>query len=1192
MTAHPYQSYLRSLRASRDPLPQLVTQMDEAQSQALDLVERDGDLAAVYDTWLCFRDLFVAGGSNDVGTVFDRWWRLDQSWPQNATGPKYPDDYGLLLSFATRQFDGLFPLFQHRLQTSNREIPSVPGGEWPWRVRLLRALHAARGEELDDDALVRLFTSCSTHFHILFGNVVRRKGFGFLGHQLGEFARAIECQTNELFDPADMPPPEHLGASPDSLPEGAGDRARVWAEFMDLMTVLCHLDDEVGEAQGITGFHTISLTTGGLGALESAFAEEWAKLDGPSVPTPLIRDILRYWMSRAPWIDPLLRRFRFEPFDEQTEALHVGRLPAPHGCDLYVLVAGARRVGKTHFMLASEAVHDASDSPARLIVDHADGVEGRVDQIREKWREHVPFPTTEDSVFAVRESVGMCRFRFFDFPGEYFESAVRPDDLMASPAVRMDGGAGYVNPVEGAKGSPQYAMRALRQIRNQMPSALIMVIDRDMLGMSPTDPKWLAYRNIATVMQSVAKETGVSIDEIPVLFLLTKADKIAESLQGPDTDERHLNRMLDFLDARVPISEGFRFFVSQSASFDAVLQRVERNRSVIGSPAFHLLLRGDIESLRHSIDWLIALGFRTFAFSYVSCLYNDAADPHETPGVDAYPTVHAVWHFLTRWLSVGTIESRRDYLRRYFDEDVSKRLERYEHGGGLERETLAAKASRVRQVPAAIRDGQPGARGRRKKPSQLTQTWEQLVAYMLSPEAMSHRHVNLLDDPALRSMLWGTVEREKGGEAGELERYAAVVGDLLTTSLWELGVPDRRLTELESQERNGLRGDESARVAAAAMSPGDVDVLLDITVSGQQITREDFEDKIQGVQVAYDFRQGSLSTLCIYRDRPLVGPEFTLAGPMAHERARDILLRPGVDMADKIRLLLVLRGYALPTALGPLGLKRFEIAETKIEVLKAIYPRILQGDVYLMRAIRHSVDALAALRRWGGIGQVGKGGRALADHLVSVLTAAGWQAPKFSESAEEVNQTLFTAVKKIREIRETLGKVDMLGREKKRRRELLAEIADTFHGLYQPHRAMAVADLDAKTVGNRELLYLEGEARAAMLCCQSILDLVAEEDDDAPAEEEGANDFEILRAYPDRVLGAANEYLAVRGETLAEERATYLERSGWLRDLGGEIEYTPTAMMDPKLARPRQRIEILSRAVNHLVRKQQYFLSG
>ncbi|WP_213286742.1 hypothetical protein [Bradyrhizobium sp. sGM-13] len=367
----------------------------------------------------------------------------------------------------------------------------------------------------------------------------------------------------------------------------------------------------------------------------SSVAELLGRFNGAGVSAEDIDDLLNFWAARHPIFGHALAdMFDHRFWSPELDAGPSNGFAAPHLGDLWVAVLGAPRVGKTHFIFATEkALNSKAHSGLRTEVEPFPYPESdrktaaaKIEEIRPRWEAGTAgdMNTVRGGwrVLARVDTAYHASFRFFDVAGEQLWSA----DTRAPSGVLADN------------------LRGLNQ------RALIFFDAAD---------ETHDGRNYPVIFQNLLGD----LKDIPVYLVINKSDQIVERYAGPVQDAirqilgGRAEDLQKYKDARGN-EQQLPFFSLRSVDVQRlkggaadVVKTLRSHRGIVKRPLLQAQLAADIARLSPVIDTLLAQGNRDISIVYATCLAAGVPD-HLLP-------LNQLWEDLTQRLLAATASQRK-----------------------------------------------------------------------------------------------------------------------------------------------------------------------------------------------------------------------------------------------------------------------------------------------------------------------------------------------------------------------------------------------------------------------------------------------------------------------------------------------------------------------------------------------------
>jgi hypothetical protein len=352
-----------------------------------------------------------------------------------------------------------------------------------------------------------------------------------------------------------------------------------------------------------------------------------------SAPSLKLGRLLRHWAAVMPFFKIMLLEktgFEFRKYASR-KSVH---LPSYHGSDNYICVIGVRSVGKTHFLFASEAA-SRDDRVPTLYIRHVDN-ETEVDRFRNIWNKGVELPddelknfaTQDTSIYAETNMRGLCRYTFYDIPGEELKK------------VNRHGASDWLE----------------EHFRTRRPCAVLIMVDQNSIDSQ-------AYGSVADLLSRFLVSSESSYRSLPIYFVINKIDHWAPP--GNEAGRRFSVEMARFLNAKEQLRPGFVFPSirgEQGMNTAAnVLDALADTEVCCRNLAFTELLARDIGPIRLGplIDQCLTEGFTNLSIAYTNCLRRKDGDSD-------YGSITALWDDLSSFIADSTVSSRKAYYRHAF----------------------------------------------------------------------------------------------------------------------------------------------------------------------------------------------------------------------------------------------------------------------------------------------------------------------------------------------------------------------------------------------------------------------------------------------------------------------------------------------------------------------------------------------
>jgi hypothetical protein len=934
-----------------DPLAQYTARA--IYSQIVAYSQQNNSEWRVYDAWTT-----LANNSSNPGPGRGFYLDLWDLWDTPAAQQRFPvkePGASLLKSFICLRFEDFASIFKHS---------TPPESAWIDAVSLhLNSIATAVGNTGETK---RRVYSLLYQYQACFADLCRSEGIEILDSQLAALERVRLCQESALFR---IPV---LYSNPQS--QEAHDWVRLLALFYQRLD---HFDQ--------TPFDSLVQT------LTSEVELKKGPRKCQKLTSSLVYDLLMHYAA----IDDLVS---FPLFAEKSDLAFTTfadkpvcrLLPESHGCDAYVAVLGPRGVGKTTFMLASNYALTANmgvDTP-RLDIHHVnESTEGEkskkyIDQLKQMWTLSVEtidqnqqnlYKTTGDpQLYAETDAVGLCKFRFFDIPGDYL----------------------------GADLDPEIANWLKNHLQRIDPSALVLVIDIDH---PQVDPYLRVLKHLLTPSHArslpgpAEPRQAPPLSNIPVYFLFNKVDRLINSL-AVSADPLELKRLRKHLNCEQeiftrPVPRAFlslRDLASPLKKAQDAVSFVERLHSLCREQALLSTFRSALERVSDLLDMCLKAGLSDCSFFFANCLWQPAPDG-ESP--HSYHSLETLWRDIRRRVTEGSADARGDFLKEEFITGLDSgfaRLAALAEKGNLSQDASSVSVDISHWRTLASLDGH--------EPNGMSGFMQAAIdtvkKYPESSEVFESRCDKSFGAAAIRL----EVERFKSTRNKFRERVKGMIASVLE----ELGIPAKPIGELKGytdltrveREKGVTSGMKPSRSYLFLSSPqfqaavskmtelinasiaeyatanaSDIPNIdrgqIDSAIASLTRTLRELAEGEEGEIVHMPF-DGLLTSRCIYRDRDLSTYERDLIGASAALSPIDALLtlerfkplnaapkqseEPNVDEA--LRLAGILARYQPPREYAHLMPSLFEMDPSKPKVLNKLLPEIRQEERKLMGALR------------------------------------------------------------------------------------------------------------------------------------------------------------------------------------------------------------------------------------------------
>jgi hypothetical protein len=1118
----------------------------------VDYALRQKDAAALYDFWWAVEQFRANVGRGFYLDLWDRYQKRAEAAGLDGR------DADLLRYYVCQKNEGFTPL----LVSEQATVPYAPY----WQEHLIPLAHPLVNLEGSDAKAVgerRLLYAVLNLYGSLYPDIVEAQGRKAFEQQLAAAERATVCEV-----PA-------TGGVLNISAGFAEAPAQGRTTFVQLLAFLYRSLDH---------YQTTDLAAL-VEKLVKRLGRDPSGESGRATAGTLTR-LLKHWAAVTPLVRALLDekcKFRFWV----APPAHPVVLPSYHGTDNFICLVGVRKVGKTHLMFASEAASRlppaAGPRVPELSVLHADGDAEAVENARKHWLAGSPLDsdyraTLDQSMYAHTAVRGLCRFTFYDIPGEDLYQNDRP--------------------------GPSDWLR--EHFEKRKPCGVLMMIDRQQPGCEP-------YLPLIDLLEAQLGGQNAQYRDMPIYFVLSKADQL---LVGDPGLRQELAR---FLNGREEMRPGFRFpsdrFDPDVKSVDDLRQRFRDSASCCRNLAFLNHLLSDLDRLGPLINKCLAGGYRDLSFVYTTCL------PGKDPGCEA---VRVLWEDLSRFLGESTVDSRKRYYEAAFEAQPAEHCKAVGDFGAQARvgvDDLILQAQALEDLVARA-----GPQGPADFDS-LARTGGDTDAILA---ALPEKSGYLL------------IARYLDAYAANKDELTAELGRAIPALLREPGIPYRLKVDEVRRRRyqrpenpkllpgpSGstvarqfvgtdkfaqLAKDFEAKVVAAARdfnagqpadkvlvgTGGEVDQAAIAGIISHVADLLLHADAIVRQEVAFNSRFGVLNTLCPYKDREANQAEEEAlsmrgVGALVEEVIADRVLadRPGAPpdgappprdaakkrLQDRRRMLLHLLKHFQPRYPQfaydkPLDLDRYKVAV--LNQLRSQRVKLDEDLVWLATALLEVRDSVEAEQR----NKAEIRDRYQAKYLLQVLRGRNFGVAKFQANPAAYRATLAQARVALEAALNPPHQYVVLTDHAAQQASL-----DTFHEganeVYNGFVNLTPADLPTRGMATlREMLV------AGILFGKIGVLVGGQPEDVQQLHKYAVADFRLAELYQYR--NRLQDYVKARQYLILLERALYLKQAGWLDGLGlADTQFClpardPSSVTPPENAVPEKILEVFVAGVRRL----------
>jgi hypothetical protein len=1062
-----------------------IEELKAKQNTALSILLTQTDPTPVFQVWTAFRELWMSLDDVSKGALLGHlavlWQELDKHWTiRREAAP-------LLNQFINVGFQGI-----HRA-IPRVFTPDIAPGPVPWYNGFAEMV---RGFSIENAHQEALFDASLVQYEILYGPTVAAEADRLLGAQLGALALARQCRRSGLLAPEDA---------------------------------LAH----PGDPRAAAFFNTLARIVA-VGAMVPKEAEPSALLGllVPSAPVnPMdMLQLLGFWAARAPWLVRFLNRH------VPAIAPHISRMPVPppdslpihHGCDLYVLLAGARGTGTKNWLFASEAA--SANTANQLVLNSLDGSD--VEQLRAQWLAGQALTSDEamPSLDAQRAASHVLRLQCWDLPSGYLEGVYDKHALAAQ-----------VGSAQMARSDAALGREWIRLLHSQRPSAAILLLDLQ-TWLATKDPRQRAslcspYLNAIDRVTSMLREFGGRPETYPWVFVFNNASWLSDAMYHPDTDERLRTEYIQAL--RGGAGHASEALVSVHADGPHnILREALCHPLALKSPAFAGRITEDISAMHEVLAFLTERGFRCVSFAYTS---SNAAES------GAWASLRETWSFLEWWLALSTLQGRQAFFKHRFSTEIAEHIASASPHGQL----LSTMSERIKRV-AGVMESQGGD----QPATNVALLWNKLEALVgtqkITPEDFA--------------ILWQGSEHS-ASLAKSSTSHVAAIAELL---LQELGVPNQALASFQ----NVLDEPDPSylpMLGASLPTPEERALFVQVTAKPQPVSVADPDlSSMRPWHMAYTLALGSLSNSAILKDRAPDDLERRLMYENGSRNTVQFLLEANASPDDKIALVLALKNVAPSSWRSHLTFKRHEKNDAKFRVLHQVWRDVLIADIALLHLLRMTIR-VAEL--------VGGGGEsAMFDErrrrIRGLLDAGGWNTSRLVDDLSTGDASLRRLVDLWKDFYRNFGP-----HRQKRREEICKSLKQEYDQLRKP---MAAPSVHAGLT-KEKAMELERGVYLAHHCIELLSRFPQSARKDTASDVDRASQTPELREFARKAEVLLRDYGARKARFMINEVAYTLEESQWLRGLGGHRELMGRDLLAHANASPDALTQNLSRGIDEIL---------
>lgn len=1065
-----------------------IEELKAKQNTALSILLTQTDPTPVFQVWTAFRELWMSLDDHAKGMLLGHlavlWQELDRHWTiRREAAP-------LLNQFINVGFQGI-----HRA-IPRVFTPDIAPGPVPWYSGFTEMIRGfTHGESAHQEAL---FDASMVQYEILYGPTVAAEADKLLSSQFGALALARQCRRSALLVPED------------ALAQPNDPRA---AAFYN---VLARIVAVGAQAPKHADPHLL------LGLLVPSVAV---------TPTDMLQ-LLGFWAARAPWLVRFLNRHcpSIAPHISKLPVPAPDALPAHHGCDLYVLLAGARGTGTKNWLFASEAA--SANSPGQLMLSSLDGSD--VDQLRGQWLAGKALPSEETmpSLAAQRAASHISRLQVWDLPSVYLEGVYDKHALAAQ-----------VGSAQMARSDAAMGREWIRLLNSQRPSAAILLLDLQ-AWLATKDPRQRAamsspYFNAIDRVSSMLRETGGQLQSYPWVFVFNNASWLSDAMYHPDTDDRLRTEYIQSL--RGGGGQASEALVSVHAdNTGSILREALCHPLALKSPAFAGRITEDVSAMQEVLTFLTERGFRCISFAYTS---SNAAE------AGAWASLRETWSFLEQWLCQATLQGRQTFFKHRFSTEVAQHIADVSPQGAF----ISNLNDRVRTVGGVAEKQTVDSTS-----ANVAQVWNRL-------EALVGTQTITPDDFAV---LWQGSEHSQSLAKNSGSHVAAIAESLLL----ELGIPNQPLSTFQAA-LDELDPAFVGIVQSSLPTPDERALLLQLTAKPQPLSVADPDlANIRQWHAAYTLAFGSLSHYAVLRDRAPDDLERRLLYEHGSKTVVQFLLESSATPDDKMALLVALKNMVPSPWRSHVSFARHEKNDAKFRAISQIWRDVLIADLILLHLLRMTIR-MAEL--------VGGGGEsAMFDErrrrIRGLLDAGGWNIQRLTDDLSTGDASLRRLIDQWKDFYRNFGPHRL-----KKREEICKGLKQEYDQLRKP---MAAPSVHAGLTKDKAM-ELEKGVYLAHHCIEllSRFPATAGSRDSSADTGERASHTPEVREFARKAEVLLRDYSARKSRFMLIEVAYTLEESQWLRGLGGHRELLGRDLLAHANSAPDMQTQNLSRGIDEIL---------
>ncbi len=735
--------------------------------------------------------------------------------------------------------------------------------------------------------------------------------------------------------------------------------------------------------------------------------------------------------------------------------------------------------------------------------------------LRSQWQTGagVEDATTTPQLMSVCEPSAMCRVMCWEIPSGYFKTSTNPAAL-----------------------APDAAMVRLCDdiLTSQRPGAVIALFDQVQLLSRPTADANGAYVNAATKLAQHMRQAGVSYDGVH-WFLVFDGVATPTATMNAQLDPQLASDYESAL--RGAAAEGLISTVGNSA--DAFISGALAHPLCLGSLAFAHRVAQDLTSVSPLLNALAHYGFTRVSIAYTKSTPTEAA---------GWPSFSRLWADIRGALASNSFFHRKAFLEQEFVGQLADHTSARGQAGGI-----------GHSLPVGLTELANASRGTtRHSDESMSALWQDLSA-RVGQETFSPSHFE---------SLW------VAGEAARTSQRAVATAQLdwllriLATLLAELGIPDQPLSNFSwSAER--------APTSDAAPTDEQWQKLVGLATKPQPVRPEDDELlSLAQFHAGYHPVHGSLSHYCLLKD---FGPETATASILYEHGATPLtrlLINPSVELDNKTRLVMSLRGYAAAAWRAKLAFFRGERNDLKYAVLGQVWRDVLIADLLLIHLVRLSARAGMALAAGGS--PTSSKWHFRRSQLLRLLDTGGWNAEKASEDPLVFHAALERLIDLWKEFYKNRGP-----HRTKQRKARADSLKEEYEQLRKPMTVPAIhADLTTDKAQDLE--------RSAYLAAYTV-ELIARipQHVAGASSEAGAADGVDIEDYCAKAKTLIEHYTVHKGRYLVRAAAHQLESAQWLKGYGPQIELVGRDVLAAPQVAPGQLAQRISSAVSWAIQQEE-----